>query len=101
MGQSWIEDKYIYYTNSPIEKSDDKPMELYLKKYDISTQENVVVTETGIRSQSIFILADYIILLHLGRSQSTLSTLLVIILFTIIVLSLIIFAIRRFIVSPS
>ncbi|MFX0087323.1 MAG: hypothetical protein ACFFAU_16855, partial [Candidatus Hodarchaeota archaeon] len=101
VGQSWIEDKYLYYTNSPIEISDDKPLELYLKKYDISTQENETIAETGIWSQFIFVLADYIILIHLGGSQSTPSNLLVIILFIIIGLSFIIFTMRRFIVSHS
>ena len=100
VGKSWIKDKFIYYANSPTEKSNDKPMELYLKKYDIATQENETIAKTGIWSQSIFVLTDYIVLFHLGRSQTTLSTLLVIILFTIIGLSLIIFTfIKRFIIK--
>lgn len=59
VGKAWIEDKYIYYTD--IEKSDDTPADYYLKKYDITTHEVENVVKTRIRSQSIFVLDDYIV----------------------------------------
>ncbi|MFX1249974.1 MAG: hypothetical protein ACFFBQ_21495, partial [Promethearchaeota archaeon] len=66
VGQTWIEDKYIYYTD--IDKSNDTPVEYYLYKYDITTHEVETIAKTGIRSQKIFVLDDYIVFLHLGRS---------------------------------
>jgi hypothetical protein len=102
VGQSWIEDKYIYYTNTQTEKSDDESVEYYLKKYDVTTQEDETITKTGIWSQSIFVLDDYIVIFHLGSSQSlnnladtTFSANLGINLFTIIGFSLIIFTTKR------
>ncbi|MFX0016755.1 MAG: hypothetical protein ACFE98_19325, partial [Candidatus Hermodarchaeota archaeon] len=64
-------------------------------KYDITTHEVETVAKTGIRSQKIFVLDDYIVFLHLGRSESNSPTNFGTIFSTIIGLSLIIFITKR------